>query len=212
MKKYVILFLILCLMLSGCGGKKGGGNSSDTQPVETTVSQDALLPLEDVLVQPIETVTEILFGQSREAVLQVWGEPTGTLSGLYSDIYNVPDSSKYVIVRYDQDNKVSSIEVDSLYENFQVTNFSYADTQAAYQPGDPGVTSEGFRNTDASPVTSGWMALARAKAECTISYAQTVVAYDETADMWMVAFRAGDTRQEVYMDSQGITQLIIYFE
>lgn len=45
MKKYVILFLILCLMLSGCGGKKGGGNSSDTQPVETTVSQDALLPL-----------------------------------------------------------------------------------------------------------------------------------------------------------------------
>lgn len=58
-------------------------------------------------------------------------------------------------------------------------------------------------------------ALEHAKAECAIAYTDTQVYRDITNHMWLVLFFTANTLggcQEVYMDSSGITKLIVYGE
>ena len=58
-------------------------------------------------------------------------------------------------------------------------------------------------------------ALEHAKAECAIAYTDTQVYRDITNHMWLVLFFTANTLggcQEVYMDSSGITRLIVYGE
>ena len=73
------------------------------------------------------------------------------------------------------------------------------------------------------PVKSINAAVERAKNECTIEYNSTSEYYDMDADMWRIDFHTvvnnedgtfailGE-RQSVYMDSDGVTQLIVYGE
>ena len=72
------------------------------------------------------------------------------------------------------------------------------------------IKTEGFVNTDpialADPVE-------RAKAEVTIEYPLIQYFCDSEEDMWMVRFFSSEEEgplEEVYMDGQGITKLIIY--
>ena len=80
-----------------------------------------------------------------------------------------------------------------------------------------------FVNTDLFPIENQNAAVERAKNECTIEYNATSEYYDDTADMWRIDFltvtqsedstwtTAGNC-QSVYMNGDGITQLIVYGE
>ena len=89
--------------------------------------------------------------------------------------------------------------------------------------GDPGVNPNAFVNIDTYPIDNQNAAVERAKNECTIEYNATSEYYDSNADMWRIDFltithnedgtlaTSGEC-QSVYMNSDGITQLIVYGE
>ncbi len=95
-----------------------------------------------------------------------------------------------------------------------VQNFSYMYDKSVYEEGEAGVVTEGFVNTEPSPITNSLDAVERAKNECTVEYTRTTVFRDSIEDMWMVNFGTdvpgGD--QSVYMTSDGVTTLIVYGE
>lgn len=202
MKKFLVLMLALCLLLPGCGG--------EPEVTDPTQPEAPLPPLEAFLGYPEDVMREMLIGLHREAVLDVWGQPNEKLDGANADAFYMPKDPKYLVVYYDKENRVNVIKVSSRYDSTQVTAFSYADVQKAFPAGAKGVRTEGFRNTEASAVRNGWMALTRAKAECTISYISTSVAYDEASGMWQVTFSATGETLSVYLDSDGITRLVVH--
>lgn len=76
-----------------------------------------------------------------------------------------------------------------------------------------GVKTEGFINTAPIVIDDYNDAIECAKNEVTISYDTIAYAFDEDAEIWFVHFGTegmlgGD--QSVYLDSKGITQLIVY--
>ncbi len=105
-----------------------------------------------------------------------------------------------------------------------LASFSYEEDAAAYKDGDPGVNPNEFVNVDVHPIESQDAAVERAKSECTIEYNATSASYDESTDMWRIHFFTAAARQDdalwvtvgggqsVYMNSDGITQLIVYGE
>ena len=104
-----------------------------------------------------------------------------------------------------------------------LASFSYEEDAATYTDGAPGVNPNAFVNRDTSPIENQTTALERAKNECTIEYNATSAYYDSDADMWRIDFltvvhnengavaTSGDC-QSVYMNSDGITQLVVYGE
>ena len=104
-----------------------------------------------------------------------------------------------------------------------LASFSYEEDAAIYKDGDPGVNPHAFVNTDLFPIENQNAAVERAKNECPIEYNATSEYYDDTADMWRIDFltvtqsedstwtTAGNC-QSVYMNGDGITQLIVYGE
>ena len=96
--------------------------------------------------------------------------------------------------------------------------FSYAADTAKY----PKAKTSGFRNTTAKPVSGVDEAIALADKECTLEkaltdiarpYYQTAVYRDEAAKIWKVKlfwWQDDDIYQAVYMNDQGITQMIVY--
>ncbi len=94
------------------------------------------------------------------------------------------------------------------------SEFFYADDLAAYG-NDPGVYADGFRNEQTQPVRNEEAAVLRAKEECTIEYEAVQVAYDDNTAIWRVAFYTGGVLggdQSVYLDRNGVIQLIVYGE
>ena len=77
-------------------------------------------------------------------------------------------------------------------------------------------------NTHVCPVNDQESAVEQAKNECTIEYNATSEYYDRETEMWSVDFQTISreqefvilvgTRQSVYLDSNGITHLIVYHE
>lgn len=96
-----------------------------------------------------------------------------------------------------------------------VEAFSYREVLSAYASGEPGVWHTGFANTSEAPTDTAEDAIERAKQECTVPYDTVRIGYDENAAMWKVAFYLDGTLggdQCVYMDSSGITHLIVFGE
>ncbi len=96
-----------------------------------------------------------------------------------------------------------------------VGSFSFANDSKTYKAGEPGVISQGFKNTSESPVTNSADAAERAKGECTIEYDTVTVLHDGWDEVWSVTFSTRGTLggcQTVYLDSRGITLLIVYGE
>lgn len=78
-----------------------------------------------------------------------------------------------------------------------------------------GIQKDGFRNTTETSISTSEQAINIAKNEVTIEYNQTEAFYDKECDMYMVAFYTEGMLggcQNVYMNSEGITKLIIYGE
>lgn len=96
----------------------------------------------------------------------------------------------------------------------RVADFSYADDLAACG-NSPGVYAEGFRNVELQPVRNEDEAAHRAELECRIKYDAVQLAYDDDTDMWRVTFYSAGSLggdQSVYLDGNGVTQLIVYGE
>ncbi len=104
-----------------------------------------------------------------------------------------------------------------------LASFSYEEDAAIYKNGDPGVNPNEFVNDDIYPIENQNVAVERAKNECTIEYNATSEYYDKDADIWRIDFftllqNENDmwttigNYQSVYLNSDGITQLIVYGE
>ena len=106
-------------------------------------------------------------------------------------------------------------------EMLALGSFSYEDIATHYKDGDAGVNPYPFVNVDKYPIDNQKSALDRATNECTIEYNTTSAYYDNETEMWRIAFLMVehveqephlfiDHSQDVYLDSDGITQLIVY--
>lgn len=104
---------------------------------------------------------------------------------------------------------------DAAAQSSEVPSFSYAEVQDVYGENAPGVLRDGFQNTSPLKIGSAEEAVQRATAECTVSYDSVTCRYDSEADMWDVCFFTAGVAgggQDVYLNSSGVTCLIVYGE
>ena len=96
----------------------------------------------------------------------------------------------------------------------EVPPFSYETVRTQFGANTPGVKTGGFRNVTQCLIRSEADAAERAKNECTVEYDTVRVRYDSAADVWEVCFLPNHPGggQDVYLNSEGVTQLIIYGE
>lgn len=130
------------------------------------------------------------------------------LPPMYIRLVSEYDTDNYIDVRTDN--------IDDFINNTpQTGSFSYEEVLKTYQENDPGVKYSGFRNTSRAAIETINDAIEQAKRECTIEYDALDVSYDSTAYVWQIVFSTagmlgGD--QSVYMDSYGVTCLVVYGE
>ena len=97
----------------------------------------------------------------------------------------------------------------------EILPFSYEKVLQMWEKSDSGVKSDGFQNTSEAVIATPQQVIERAQNECTIEYNTTALAYDSAADIWRVTFytegSAGNS-QDVYLNGNGLTALIIYGE
>lgn len=89
----LILLLLLMLCLMGC------------RKEERTIALDEIAALGS------ETLSSHLTGIDRDKIHDAWGEPDGMLSGLWGDIYKIPDTSQQIILYYDENGLISTVKV-----------------------------------------------------------------------------------------------------
>lgn len=95
-----------------------------------------------------------------------------------------------------------------------IGNFSYED-DVTYYKDDPGVKQSGFVNTEKTEVNNAAQAIELANKECTVDYDTISVAFDANSMMYRVSFCKMNYvggNQDVYINQEGITQLIVYGE
>lgn len=96
-----------------------------------------------------------------------------------------------------------------------IESFSYEADCDYYKDDDLGVKRTDFINTEKSEVTSAEQAVVLAKNECTVEHDTISVAFDADTDIYRVSFSKKDWlggNQDVYINKDGITQLIVYGE
>ncbi|MBQ7025505.1 MAG: hypothetical protein IJN31_02755 [Peptococcaceae bacterium] len=90
----IMLAFILLLGLAGCKEKE----SSEFDLKKIAAMSEAV-------------VESHLVGTSRDAILNAWGEPDEILFGIQADVYQIPDSSKQLILYYDDNGKLMDIKI-----------------------------------------------------------------------------------------------------
>jgi hypothetical protein len=96
-----------------------------------------------------------------------------------------------------------------------VAEFSYAQVLETYKPGDPGVKTEDFHNNSQQKFSGLDDIIELAKRECTIDYNSINLAYDSQNLIIRVSFGTEGNLgncQDVYIDNNGTTLLIVYGE
>lgn len=106
--------------------------------------------------------------------------------------------------------------------NTSLASFSFEEDCSIYMAGDPGVKTNDFLNVYTYPIDDQTAAVERAKNECTIEYNATSEYYDSLTDIWRIDFFTLNRNQQgqlvpilgncqsVYLNGDGITQLIVY--
>lgn len=97
----------------------------------------------------------------------------------------------------------------------EILPFSYEKVLQMWKKSDSGVKSDGFQNTSEAVIATPQQVIERAQNECTIEYNTTALAYDSAADIWRVTFYTEGSvgnSQDVYLNGNGLTALIIYGE
>ena len=95
-----------------------------------------------------------------------------------------------------------------------VGSFSYENDVAHYED-DLGVKRSGFVNTQSVEVNDVERIVDLAKKECTVEYDTVRVDFDSESKIWRVSFYKENWHggnQDVYIDQNGVTQLIVYGE
>ena len=112
------------------------------------------------------------------------------------------------------DTSVEMISTESIAYDYEVSTFSYEKDLDLYKVNEPGVKYDGFKNTSEVEISNSEEAVERAKNECTIKYNEINVYYDDLSDIWMVLFgnNVPGGCQSVYLNSSGVTCLIVYGE
>ena len=97
---------------------------------------------------------------------------------------------------------------------FDIESFSYADDYAYYKD-DPGVKLSEFINNVGTKVSKTEQVVELAKNECTVVYDTIDVAHDTETGIYRISFYKegwGGGNQDVYINQEGITQMIVYGE
>ena len=95
MKYYVLLVLACALWLTSC-------------------KQDGIIPLDEVSAliseegYSNEDFMQALAGRNREDIVDTWGEPNASLSGLFGDIWMIREDL-WVALYYDRDGTVTDV-------------------------------------------------------------------------------------------------------
>lgn len=99
MKRIFALFIVLtCLfVMTACGEQNTEGIPS----------------LDLVISKPTEWVSEKMAGYTDEDIHKAWGEPDGSLSGLYGEYWDL-ENAKRVVVAYDGDGNFMEISVNEV--------------------------------------------------------------------------------------------------
>lgn len=119
-----------------------------------------------------------------------------------------PESTEYTI-------RANECIFKFIVPESSIGSFAFDNIRRNYKAGDPGVKTDGFKNTSESPVTNIAEAVERAKRECTIGYDTVTLLRDGWEGVWSVMFSTRGTLggcQTVYLDSKGVTLLIVYGE
>lgn len=101
MKKAVLFLTILACVfcLAGCPGKSGRPDI----PELSAITRQGLTQ---------EDCREVLTGQSRDAVIQAWGQPDGTLFGFFGDVWELDDESRQILILYyGEDSFVNDVRI-----------------------------------------------------------------------------------------------------
>ena len=97
MKKQIAIALLCLLLLAGCGKKL-----------------DNIPSRELILQQGAQWAEEKLAGYSTENLREIWGEPDGTLSGMWGEVWYVDEEhNARVTVYYNADGKAERVLVDT---------------------------------------------------------------------------------------------------
>lgn len=97
MKKYLAIALACLLLLAGCG------KNLDNIPSKALILQEG-----------VEWAEEKLAGYTPDDLREVWGEPDGTLSGMWGEIWFVDgEHTARVTVYYDTDGKAEHVLLDT---------------------------------------------------------------------------------------------------
>ena len=96
----------------------------------------------------------------------------------------------------------------------EVESFSYTE-DFEYHKDDAGTKTTGFINTQKTQLKSVAQAVELAKKECTVEYDTISAAFDDDLKIYRISFfldkfLGGD--QNVYINQDGITQMIVYGE
>ena len=96
-----------------------------------------------------------------------------------------------------------------------VSSFSYEEVCLFYEAETVGIKRADFVNTEISVIENADQAVELAKKECTVEYDTFSVSYDQDAEIYCVSFGIEDLdggNQDVYINQNGITELIVYGE
>ena len=97
-----------------------------------------------------------------------------------------------------------------------VDSFSYT-ADCLYYEVRPGIKTTGFVNTEKTKLDNAEQALKLAEKECSVEYDTVKVSYDEDLRIYRISFYKEDVYidggdQTVYINQDGVTQLIVYGE
>ena len=103
-----------------------------------------------------------------------------------------------------------------------MASFSYEQDVARYQNADVNIILDGFMNTKSQPISDQIEAEERAKTEVTVAYNATSHYRDIQAGIWCIDFYTLDrtekgipvvsNSQKVYLNDDGVTQMVVYEE
>lgn len=127
---------------------------------------------------------------------------------MYIRLVSEYDTERWIDVRFDNLDDFINLAP-------KTSEFSYEEVLAEHRENDPGVKYSGFHNTSRVALETIGDVLERAKGECTIHYDTADVSHDDGASVWQIVFytkEAAGGDQAVYMDSYGVTCLLVYGE
>ena len=108
--KKIILFLLLLtcgLGLAGCLGKSDKADISNIMEISDLVTEKGYT---------VEDFQDNLSGRTRDDILIAWGDPDGSLFGLFGDVWYLSDErNKQIVVYYDKDGVVEHILLKERY-------------------------------------------------------------------------------------------------